>query len=220
MPTHWNYADLPTLGHVALLWAERHGLSLPTGDPSQAQRALEIALDAMPYALRVGAYGWPMTRRNWCKATGQSDPRANFRHAKRRDVWTHWLATQGVARGDVLNEQEAAELEVALPDNAELYLPLLTPYRRAWRWKNTLGIVKPPGYAFLLQRMRDGRFLVDTVRTLSWRRPNPMRYSREELAARAARMAPLRRAARARLSAGQKPGQYLPTRPHTCPRQR
>lgn len=207
MSRKWSYRKLPTLGHVALLWAERHGLNLLTSDPAQAQRALEILLDAMPFSERIGAYGWPMTRRNWCRAAGEPDPRAHLRHAKRRDVWTHWLARQRLAKGDYLSESEANLLEAALPPEAEPYLPLLSPYRRAWRWATTPGGVAAPGYALLLQRTVDGRFLVDCIATKRWKPVRVAEYRPSGRARLTVREAEARRTARARFRPGQKAGQ-------------
>lgn len=207
MPKKGSFRAEPTLGHVALIWARRHGIDLGTSDPAEAQRALEIALDAMPYSTRIGAYGWPIARRSWCRATGQPDPRAHLRHAKRRDVWTHWLARRGLARGDVITVPEAQALAAALPKNAELYPPLLSPYRRAWRWAKTPGAVAAPGYAILLQRTADGRILIDCVPTMHWKPKRRPKYDPEARGRLTKREKRRRRRARRSLRPGQKAGQ-------------
>lgn len=213
MPKAGSYRAEPTLGHVALHWARRNGVTIGTTDPEAAQRALEIALDAMPYSLRAGTYGWPMARRGWCRAHGQPDPRAHLRHAKRRDIWTHWLATVGHARGDVISETEADALACALPSNAELYLPLLSPHRRAWRWATRPHVIAAPGYALLLQRTTDGQVLIDCVPTL---KIAPAAAAASKLSAeRTSRSAVARRQARAALLSGQFSGQSAHIPPST-----
>ena len=209
---------------MALLWATRHGIALPTDDPADAQRALEIALDAMPWNLRIGTYGWSQTRRNWCTATGHQDPRAHLRPEKRRDVWTHWLARQSCARGDVLSRAQSAALIAALPPEAEPYLPLLAPYRRAWRWAVSPGVVRTPGYALVLQRARSGGWLVDVIKTMHWKPATRRPYEPDRRRSDSRRDAGRRRAARAALSAGTKSGTIrantvhaAAANPRTCP---
>ncbi|HVX39512.1 MAG TPA: hypothetical protein VHB25_08050 [Gemmatimonadaceae bacterium] len=220
MPKKGSYRALPTLGHVALLWAERHGIELGTRDPAEAQRALEIALDAMPFTLRIGASGWSGIRRGWCRAWSQPDPRAHLRHEKRGGVWTHWLATQGLARGDIITADEGRALEAALPLNAEPYLPLLSPLRRAWRWAKKPGIVRAPGYALLLQRTKDGGILVDCLATIRWKPKERPRYDAHARAERARRETARRRQARLLFRPGRFPGQYRPAKPDQSQRER
>ena len=210
MPNHWSYAELPTLGHVALVWAARHEITLPTTKPTDAQRALEIHLDALPWSERVAADGWPITRRNWLKRTGGEDPRAHLRCAKKRDVWTRWLAGRGWAKGDDLTAEQFAALERALPTQAEEYLPMLAPTRRAWRWATHPGKVKVPGYTLVGQRTRAGKWRLDIVQSLKFELGRRPKASPEQLAERTRELAEMRLAARASRRRGTFPGTMRP----------
>jgi hypothetical protein len=194
------YKHLPTLGDVALVWADRNGINLGVVAPVDAQRALEIALDAMDWSVRIGMYGWQQVRRMWCQFVGEADPRAHLRRAKRRDEWTHWLATLGFERGDIVTAGEAEHLRAVLPANAADCHPLLSPYRGAWRLRKPDGTISAPGYALVLQRTNDGRVLIDILPTLALKSQSGRSY--DAAARRVATVAQAKRRRQARVQLG------------------
>lgn len=157
-----RYASLPSLGHVALAWAEQRGIALGTDDPAQAQRALEVALDAMPATLRPATCAWIAVRRNYCRATGIADPRSALRQT---GFWARWLAMRGLAIGDRVDAARAEALRTDLTDEAAPFYGIPTaPTQRVWRRRGWAGM-NNTAKALVLTTLTDGAVVLDVVAT-------------------------------------------------------
>lgn len=158
----FRYADLPSLDDVAFAWAARSGFPFHIEQVAGAQRALEIALDALPPRLRAGSCGWPQVRRAYCQATGTADPRAGLRHT---GFWALWLAARGLAAGDRLSSEQAAELRRALDEVACPFYGIPTvPTQQVWRRRGWAGM-NNTAKALVLTTLDDGTVLLDVVAT-------------------------------------------------------
>lgn len=157
-----RYSDLPTLDHVAFLWAQRRRIALGLDSHEGAQRALEIALDALPPSIRPATRDWVQTRRNYCTRTGTADPRAARRQ---KGFWAHWLARRGLAVGDRLTPDEAATLIAGLPEVATPFFGLRTPpTQRIWRRQGWAGM-NNTAKALVLTTLPSGHVLLDVMAT-------------------------------------------------------
>ena len=160
---HLRYADLPSLGHVAIVWAARRRIPIGTSDPASAQRALEITLDALPPSLRPAARGWSLTRRNWCERTGNPDPRAAVRRS--RGFWVTWLAKHELAVGDRISTEQAGTLTAALPTvGLRWHGHHLPSTHHVWRRHGWDGM-NNNALALVLSYLPNGEVLLDIVAT-------------------------------------------------------
>lgn len=158
----FRYSDLPSLDHVAFVWAQRRGITIGLDFPKGAQRALEIALETLPPSIRPATRDWVLTRRNYCTRTGTTDPRAARRQT---GFWARWLAARGLAVGDRLNPRDAGELLAALPEVAVQFFGLRTPpTQRIWRRKGWAGM-NNTAKAVVLTALPSGEVLLDVMAT-------------------------------------------------------
>ena len=158
----FRYSDLPTLDDVAFLWARRRGIGIGLESPKGAQRALEIALDALPPSIRPATRDWVVTRKNYCTRTGTTDPRAARRQS---GLWAKWLAGRGHAVGDRLSHLQADALLAALPEIAARFFGLRTPpTQRIWRRKGWAGM-NNTAKAVVLTTLPSGEVLLDVLAT-------------------------------------------------------
>lgn len=157
-----RYSDLPTLDHVAYVWAQRRRIAIGLDSPAGAQRALEIALDALPPSIRPATCDWALTRRNYCTRTGTADPRAARRQ---KGFWIQWLARRGLAVGDRLPPDQERELVGDLPEVAVPFFGLRTPpTQRIWRRRGWAGM-NNTAKALVLTTLPSGHVLLDVMAT-------------------------------------------------------
>ena len=158
----FRYADLPSLDDVAFAWAARSRFPFRIDRIAGAQRALEVAIDALPPRLRAGARGWRQVRGAYCRATGTADPRAGLRHT---GFWAPWLAARGLAAGDRLSSEQAAELRLALDKVACPFYGIPTsPMQQVLRRRGWAGM-NNTAKALVLTMLDDGTVLLDIVAT-------------------------------------------------------
>jgi hypothetical protein len=129
--SRFRVTDYPTLDELAFAWAARQGIAIAVLNPPGAQRALEIALDAMPPGRRPAFLHWGELRKRHCLHTGAPDPRS---HLRQQGFWTKWLARRGLAVGDRITALQLAALLQALAGVGCRFHGLVTfPNQEVWR---------------------------------------------------------------------------------------
>lgn len=158
----FRVTDYPTLDELAFAWAARQGITIAVHAPPGAQRALEIALDAMPPGRRPAFIHWPALRRRHCLHTGAADPRS---HLRQQGFWTKWLAKRGRAVGDRITALQLEEMHQALGGIACRFHGLITlPNQEVWRRRGWAGM-NNTAKALVITCLEDGAALLDVVPT-------------------------------------------------------
>ncbi|HYD52121.1 MAG TPA: hypothetical protein VEA99_05820 [Gemmatimonadaceae bacterium] len=153
--------DYPSLDELAFAWAARQGISIAVHAPQGAQRALEIALDAMPPGRRPAFVHWRTLRKRHCLHTGTADPRC---HVRQQGFWAKWLAKRGLAVGDRLTPLQLEALRQPLEGIACRFHGIVTlPNQEVWRRRGWAGM-NNTAKALVITRLK-GEALLDVVAT-------------------------------------------------------
>ena len=157
-----RYIDLPSLDHVAFVYAINRRLDIGVPDASGAQRSLEILLETLPPYVRAGVRDWPNVRRAYCRGTGVSDPRAGLRQA---GFWVKWLAQRGFAIGDIITTADAVRLRAELDPVATPFHGIaVPPHQQVWRRHGWAGM-NNTAKALVLTTLPGDVVLLDVVAT-------------------------------------------------------
>lgn len=173
----FRVTDYSTLDELAFAWAARQGITIAVHAPVGAQRALEVALDAMPPGQRPAFVHWPTLRKRHCLHTGTDDPR---RHLRQQGFWAKWLAKRGLAAGDRLSAPQLEALRQRLKGIACRFHGLVTlPNQEVWRRRGWAGM-NNTAKALVITRLDGAAALLDVVPT----RPRAAMRERARLANR------------------------------------